>query len=103
MDEKSKQLLADTRQPIKASPGKVEKYDYEYKRKGTCNIFVAVEPKWLSFPSTECTFSGKTSSIKVIVIKKSLTHRIMWRIDEIKLYVHEALWQLLPGRNSLVA
>lgn len=45
MDEKSKQLLADTRQPIKARPGKVEKYDYEYKRKDTCNIFVAVEPK----------------------------------------------------------
>lgn len=45
MDEKSKQLLADNRQPIRAKPGKLEKYDYEYKRKGTCNIFVAVEPK----------------------------------------------------------
>ena len=45
MDEKSKQLLADNRQPIGARPGKPEKYDYEYKRKGTCNIFVAVEPK----------------------------------------------------------
>jgi hypothetical protein len=45
MDEKSKQLLEDSRQPIKAKPGKLEKYDYEYKRKGTCNIFVAVVPK----------------------------------------------------------
>jgi hypothetical protein len=45
MDEKSKQLLEDSRQPIKATPGKLEKYDYEYKRRGTCNIFVAVEPK----------------------------------------------------------
>jgi len=45
MDEKSKQLLEDSRQPIKAKPGKIEKYDYEYKRKGTCNIFVAVVPK----------------------------------------------------------
>lgn len=45
MDEKSKQLLEDNRQPIKAKPGKPEKYDYEYKRKGTCNIFVAVAPK----------------------------------------------------------
>ena len=45
MDEKSKQLLVDIRQPIKAKPGKLEKYDYEYKRRGTCNIFVAVEPK----------------------------------------------------------
>jgi DDE superfamily endonuclease len=45
MDEKSKQLLADSRKPIEAKPGKPQKYDYEYKRKGTCNIFVAVEPK----------------------------------------------------------
>ncbi len=45
MDEKSKQLLEDSRQPIKAAPGKPEKVDYEYKRKGTCNIFVAVVPK----------------------------------------------------------
>ena len=45
MDEKSKQLLEDSRQLIKARPGKPEKVDYEYKRKGTCNIFVAVVPK----------------------------------------------------------
>ena len=45
MDEKSKQLIEDSRHPIKAKPGKLEKYDYEYKRKGTCNIFVAVAPK----------------------------------------------------------
>jgi len=45
MDEKSKQLLEDSRQPIKAKPGKLEKYDYEYKRRGTCNIFVAIAPK----------------------------------------------------------
>lgn len=45
MDEKSKQLLEESRQPIKARPGSVGKYDYEYKRKGTCNIFVAVAPK----------------------------------------------------------
>ena len=45
MDEKSKQLLEDNRNAIKAKPGQPEKYDYEYKRKGTCNLFVAVEPK----------------------------------------------------------
>lgn len=44
-DEKSKQLLNDSRTPIPMKPGSVKKYDYEYIRKGTCNIFVAVEPK----------------------------------------------------------
>lgn len=45
MDEKSKQLLEDNRKPIQAKPGSLEKYDYEYKRKGTANIFMMVEPK----------------------------------------------------------
>lgn len=44
-DEKSKQLLEDSRPPIPLSRGHVQKYDYEYRRNGTCNIFVAVEPK----------------------------------------------------------
>jgi hypothetical protein len=44
-DEKSKQLLEDSRKPIPLKPGSIAKYDYEYKRNGTCNIFVAVEPK----------------------------------------------------------
>ena len=44
-DEKSKQLLEDARKSIPLKPGGVLKVDYEYKRKATCNIFVAVEPK----------------------------------------------------------
>jgi hypothetical protein len=45
VDEKSKQLLGDIRKPIPLKQGSVAKYDYEYRRNGTCNIFVAVEPK----------------------------------------------------------
>jgi DDE superfamily endonuclease len=45
LDEKSKQLLGQTRRPIPAAPGQIAKEDYEYKRAGTRNLFVAVEPK----------------------------------------------------------
>lgn len=45
IDEKSKQLLRHSRQPLPSSPGKPERVDYEYVRAGTCNIFVAVEPQ----------------------------------------------------------
>ena len=45
IDEKSKQLLKDTRDPLSAKPGVPAKQDYEYKRAGTCNLFVADEPK----------------------------------------------------------
>ena len=45
IDEKSKQLIEEKRTPIPMKPGSLAKYDYEYKRNGTRNIFVAVEPK----------------------------------------------------------
>lgn len=45
VDEKSKQLLRDTRAPLPLQPGAPAKHDYEYARAGTCNLFVAVEPK----------------------------------------------------------
>ncbi len=45
VDEKSKQLLRDTRAPLPVQPRAPAKHDYEYARAGTCNLFVAVEPK----------------------------------------------------------
>ena len=45
VDEKSKQLLGQTRAPLPAQPGRAAKEDYEYQRVGTRNIFVAVEPQ----------------------------------------------------------
>lgn len=44
MDESPKQLIAETKGPIPASPGQLAKYDYEYRRCGVCNIFLACEP-----------------------------------------------------------
>ena len=44
MDEKPYQLLGEVREPIPAEPGKVEKVDSEYKREGTCSIFIFTEP-----------------------------------------------------------
>jgi transposase len=44
-DEKSKQLLKDTRRGVAMKPGKPRRRDYEYARNGVRNIFLAVEPK----------------------------------------------------------
>lgn len=44
MDESSKQLIDEVRTPIPAEPGKTAKYDTEYIRNGTANIFIAYEP-----------------------------------------------------------
>ena len=44
MDESSKQLLADVREPVPVEPGQVARYDSEYQRHGTRNLFVAFAP-----------------------------------------------------------
>jgi len=44
MDESSKQHLKETRQPIPAQPGSVEKYDTEYERNGVSSLFMFFEP-----------------------------------------------------------
>ena len=44
-DETSRQLTGDVRLPIKAAPGRVERYDTEYQRNGTRNLFMICEPK----------------------------------------------------------
>jgi hypothetical protein len=44
MDETSKQLIEETRTPIPSGAGKPMRYDTEYERKGTSNIFLSCEP-----------------------------------------------------------
>ena len=44
-DESSKQLLGDVRPPVKAKPGRVERYDTEYQGNGTRNLAMFCEPK----------------------------------------------------------
>src|ERR1017187_1443722 len=44
LDETSKQLIAETRVPIPAKPGHPKRYDYEYERNGTANLFMMFAP-----------------------------------------------------------
>jgi transposase len=44
LDEKSKQLISDVREPLAATVGRPARYDYEYKREGTANLFIVSEP-----------------------------------------------------------
>jgi hypothetical protein len=44
VDETSKQLVAETRVRIAAKPGQPARYDYEYKRNGTANLFMIFAP-----------------------------------------------------------
>ena len=44
VDETSKQLVKETRLPLAMKPGQIERYDYEYERNGTANLFMLFAP-----------------------------------------------------------
>lgn len=43
-DEQSVQLIAETRHPLPIEPGKPQRFDYEYRRNGTRNLFAFFQP-----------------------------------------------------------
>jgi hypothetical protein len=44
-DETSKPLIKETRAPVPAKPGQSARYDAEYERNGTCNLFLFCQPQ----------------------------------------------------------
>jgi len=55
LDESPVQLIGEVREPIPAAPGQIERVDYEYRRNGTLNLFVAVDANrpWRKVSVTE--------------------------------------------------
>jgi hypothetical protein len=55
LDEASKQLIGEVIEPIPAEPGQPERYDYEYTRNGTADLFMVSEPLagWRAVKVTE--------------------------------------------------
>ena len=71
-DETSKQLVAETRSPIRLKPGRRERFDYEYQRNGTRNLFMLCEPLagWRHVAVTER---------RTMV---DFAHQLRWLVDE---------------------
>ena len=71
-DEKSVQLIAETRTALPAHPGQPARIDYEYQRNGTANLFVMCEPQagWRHVVVTE----RRT--------KHDFAHQMKWLVDE---------------------
>jgi DDE superfamily endonuclease len=44
LDETSRQLLAEVNLPHPLAPGRPARQDYEYQRRGVCNLFLVTEP-----------------------------------------------------------
>jgi DDE superfamily endonuclease len=71
-DESNKQLIQEKRQHWPSAPGHPERYDYEYQRNGTRNLFMWCEPQagWRHVAVT-----GQRT-------KLDFAHQMQWLVDE---------------------
>ena len=71
-DETSRQLTGEVRPPIEAAPGRVARYDTEYQRNGTRNLFMICEPKggWRHVEVTE-----RRTAV-------DFAHQMRWLVEE---------------------
>jgi len=71
-DETPKQLIAETRVPLPARPGHPARYDYEYQRNGTCNLFLHFEPD----------VGWRHLAVTAQRTKVDFAHQMRWLVDE---------------------
>ena len=71
-DETPKQLIAEIRPPLALRPGQVERYDYEYQRNGTRNLFMFFEPD----------IGWRHLTITARRTMQDFAHQMKWLVDE---------------------
>jgi transposase len=100
-DESPVQLIGETRQPIPAAPGQLERYDYEYKRNGTANLFVIVDAH-RSWRKVKVTDSRAAVDFAACMRELSDVHfpeaeRIRVVLDNLSTHSAGALYQAFPA------
>ena len=104
MDERSKQLLRDSRQGIPAKPGKVERVDYEYEREGVVNLFLFCEPlagkRWVDVTDhrTKADWAGQIKEL--VDVRHPEAERIVLVMDNLNVHTPGALYELCTPEEA---
>jgi DDE superfamily endonuclease len=104
MDEAGKQLVKETRTPIAAEPGRPERYDYEYERNGTCNLFVFCQPLtgWRHVEVTERkTKQDWAHAIRDLVdVRFPEAEKIVLVMDNLNTHSPASLYEAFPPEEA---
>jgi hypothetical protein len=103
MDESPKQLIGEKHIPIPPSPGQPAKYDYEYVRKGVCNIFMACEPlagKRIVKITERKTKKDWAYFIEEIAAQYEKVEKITLVMDNFKTHVPGAFYETFPPEKA---
>ncbi|HZD90141.1 MAG TPA: IS630 family transposase, partial [Pseudolabrys sp.] len=103
-DESPIQLIGEVRQPIPAAPGKIERYDCEYRRKGTANLFVFLDAhrSWRKVKVTERRAAGDFAACMrdLVDIHYPRAERIRLVLDNLSTHSAAALYQAFPADEA---
>lgn len=103
MDETPKQLIAETTTPIRARPGRVARHDYEYRRCGTCSIFLASEPlagRRIVAVSERRTKRDWALFVEQIAEQYESAEKITLVMDNLNTHVPGALYEAFPPEKA---
>ncbi|RWI99866.1 IS630 family transposase [Mesorhizobium sp.] len=99
-DESPTQLVGEVRQPIPAAPGRLERYDYEYRRNGTANLFIFLDAHrpWRKVKVTErraaADFAHCMRDLADVHYPEAACIRVV--LDNLSTHTPAALYQALP-------
>jgi hypothetical protein len=97
MDECSKQLIGEVREPLPPKPGHVAREDSEYVRNGTANVFMAVEPLagWRTTQVTERrTRIDWAEFVKMLLLTRySLAEKVVLVMDNLNTHGIASLYE----------
>jgi hypothetical protein len=97
MDEMSKQLIGEVRQGKGVAPWKPARQDYEYERKGTCNLFLFCEPLrgWRRVWVTEQRCKGDWANCVKTLLEKHFpgAKKVLLVCDNLNTHTGGALYQ----------
>jgi hypothetical protein len=104
LDEQSKQLVKETREPIPAKTGQPAREDYEYERNGTANLFMIFEPLvgWRHVKVTERrTKIDFAEVIKELIDEHySYAEKIVLVMDNLNTHKVGSLYEAFPPEEA---
>jgi transposase len=103
-DESPTQLIGEVRQPIAAEPGQVKRYDYEYRRHGTMNLFVLLDAHR---PWRKVTVSERRTAVDFAACMRDLVdvdfpqaERIRVVMDNLSTHTPGSLYEAFPAPEA---
>jgi hypothetical protein len=103
MDESPRQLIGEVKTPITARCGELEKFDYEYERKGVCNVFMACEPlagKRIVKITERRKIPDWAHFVEDIASKYRKAERITLVMDNLNTHKPESLYETFPPEKA---